>query len=172
MSAASPSPAAASTAFIGLGGNVGDVAATLRAAVEAIDALPSTRVLRRSPLYCTPAWGRRDQADFVNAALAVETGLAPRALLEALLAIEQRFGRDRDADAARWGPRTLDLDLLLHGDHLVDEPGLHLPHPHLHARAFVLVPLADIAPGLVVPGQGTVDALLATVARDGIEALP
>ncbi len=172
MSVPPPAPAAASTAFIGLGGNIGDVANTLRAAVVVIDALPSTRVLRVSRLYATPAWGRVDQPDFVNAAAAVATALAPRTLLDALLEIEQRFGRDRDRDHDRWGPRTLDLDLLMHGDRVVDEPGLRLPHPHLGGRAFVLVPLAEIAPALVVPGQGTVDALLAAVARDGIKALP
>lgn len=155
-------------ACIGLGGNIGDVAATLRAALAAIDALPGTRLLRASRLYRTPAWGREDQPDFINAAAVVETALGPQALLEALLAIERAHGRVRDAEGGRWGPRTLDLDLLLHGGAVVDLPGLALPHPQLHARAFVLVPLAEVAPGAEVPGRGRVDALLAAVDASGI----
>ena len=147
-------------ACIGLGGNVGDVAATLQAAFDALDRLPGTHVLARSHLYRTPAWGNEAQADFVNAAALVETTLAPRALLDGLLAIERAFGRER---RERWGPRTLDLDLLLYGDEIIDAPGLHVPHPHLHERAFVLRPLADIAPELRVPGQGTVTDLLGRV---------
>jgi 2-amino-4-hydroxy-6-hydroxymethyldihydropteridine diphosphokinase len=157
-------------ACIGLGGNVGDVPATLRAAIAEFDRLPDTRVLRASRLYRTPAWGHETQPAFVNAVATVETGLAPRPLLDALLAIENRHGRVR-AGEPRWGPRTLDLDLLLYGDAVVDEPGLRVPHPHLHERAFVLVPLAEIAPDLRIPGHGTVRAARAAVADDGIEAL-
>src|SRR5690606_21690034 len=155
-------------ACVGLGGNIGDVAAALRAALAALDALPGTRLLRASRFYRTPAWGVAAQPDFINAAAVVETTLAPRVLLEALLAIERDHGRERAADGSRWGPRTLDLDLLLHGDAVIDEPGLVLPHPQLHARAFVLVPLAEVAPGAEVPGRGRVDALLAAVDASGI----
>lgn len=158
-------------ACVGLGGNVGEPARTLREAFAALDALPGTRLLRASRLYRTPAWGRRDQPDFVNAAAIVETSLSPQQLLAALLAIEQRFGRDR-ASVDRWGPRSLDLDLLLHGDAVLDEPGLTLPHPHLHARAFVLVPLAEIAPDALIPGHGRVRDALAALDARGIEALP
>lgn len=147
-------------ACIGLGGNVGDAAATLQAAFDALDSLPGTQVIARSRLYRTPAWGNEAQPDFINAAALVDTTLDPRALLDGLLAIERAFGRER---RERWGPRTLDLDLLLYGDERVDVPGLHVPHPHLHERAFVLRPLADIAPQARVPGQGTVAALLAHV---------
>lgn len=162
----------ATTAYVGLGGNLGDAAASLRAAFDALDALPHTRLLRASRLYRTPAWGRRDQPDFVNAAAALETALSPRELLDALLAIERDFGRDRGDDDARWGPRTLDLDLLLYGDAIIDQPGLRVPHPHLHERAFVLVPLLEIAPGAVIPGRGPLREAHDAVARAGIEALP
>jgi len=163
---------AASPAWVALGGNQGDVVATLAAATEALAGLPGTQVLRRSPLYRTPAWGRTDQPDFINGAVAIATTLPPQALMQALLAIETRFGRDRSATALRWGPRTLDLDLIAYGDRVADEPGLSLPHPRLHERAFVLVPLADIAPGLDIPGRGKVADLLAAVDAAGIEAIP
>jgi 2-amino-4-hydroxy-6-hydroxymethyldihydropteridine diphosphokinase len=147
-------------ACIGLGGNVGDAAATVRAAFAALDSLPDTHLLACSRLYRTPAWGIETQPDFVNAAALLDTTLEAPALLEGLLGIERAFGRER---RERWGPRTLDLDLLLYGDQAVDRPGLHVPHPHLHERAFVLRPLADIAPGAMVPGRGAVADLLARV---------
>lgn len=154
------------TAAIGLGGNVGDAAATLREALQVLDTLPRTRLLRASPLYRTPAWGNTAQADFTNAAALLCTELDARALLDALLEVEQRFGRDRSAGEP-WGPRTLDLDLLLYGDATIDEPGLRVPHPHLRERAFVLVPLARISPDLRIPGLGPVSTLLDAVdARD------
>jgi 2-amino-4-hydroxy-6-hydroxymethyldihydropteridine diphosphokinase len=158
-------------AAVGLGANLGDAAATLRDAIAALAELPETTLLRASRLYRTPAWGRTDQPDFINAVALLETSLDARALLDALLAIERRFGRVR-VDGARWGPRTLDLDLLVFGDALFDEAGLQVPHPHLHERAFVLLPLAEIAPALQVPGRGRVAALAAGMAADGIEALP
>ena len=160
-------------ACVGLGGNVGEVARTLAGALDALGRLPRTRLLRASGLYRTPAWGRRDQPDFINAAAVLETALPARELLDALLAIEQRFGRDRDAaDGARWGPRTLDLDLLLYGEREIDEPGLQVPHPHLHQRAFALVPLAAIAPDALIPGRASVAAALAMLDASGIEAIP
>jgi len=159
-------------AFVGLGGNVGDAAATLRDAFAALDRLPDTRLLQASPLYRTPAWGRVDQPDFINAAAKLETRLEARTLLDALLDVERQFGRDRQDEDGRWGPRTLDLDLLLFGDASIDAPGLRVPHPHLHERAFALVPLAAIAPEAVIPGRGTVRSALAGLAADGIEAVP
>lgn len=149
-------------AAIGLGGNLGDAATTLREAFHALDLLPGTRLLRASPLYRTPAWGNIDQPDFVNAAALVDTMLPARALLDALLELERRFGRRREA-GAQWGPRILDLDVLLYGDAVIDEPGLRVPHPHLHERAFALLPLSRIAPGMEVPGRGSVATLLAAV---------
>jgi 2-amino-4-hydroxy-6-hydroxymethyldihydropteridine diphosphokinase len=158
-------------AFVGLGGNLGPVAQTFDAALAALAALPGTRVVARSPLYRNPPLGDAAQPDFLNAVAELETTQPPLALLDALLATERRFGRERP-DAVRWAPRTLDLDLLLYGDATLDLPGLQVPHPALHQRAFVLRPLADIAPALVVPGHGRVDALLAAVDSSALQALP
>ncbi|WP_345295674.1 2-amino-4-hydroxy-6-hydroxymethyldihydropteridine diphosphokinase [Luteimonas vadosa] len=160
------------TAYIGLGGNVGDPADTLRAAFRSIDGLPGTRVTATSGLYRTPAWGREEQPDFINAVACVATHLPAQELLAGLLDVERAFGRHRDRAQGRWGPRVLDLDLLLYGDDVIDEPGLRVPHPHLHERAFVLVPLVEVAPGLTIPGIGRADAALASMASDGIQALP
>lgn len=159
-------------ACVGLGGNLGDAASTVRDAFVALAHLPGTRLLRASRLYRTPAWGVTAQPDFVNAVAMVETALEPHALLENLLRIERDAGRDRRADGSdRWGPRTLDLDLLLFGDQVIDTPGLKVPHPHLHERAFVLVPLLEIAPDIRVPGRGAAADALATMATGDIHAL-
>jgi 2-amino-4-hydroxy-6-hydroxymethyldihydropteridine diphosphokinase len=158
-------------AAVGLGGNLGDAASTVREALRALDGLPSTRLLRASPLYRTAAWGNTDQPEFVNAAALLETRLDARALLDELLGIERQFGREREA-AVQWGPRILDLDLLLYGDAVIDEPGLRVPHPYLHERAFALVPLAQVGPGLQVPGRGTVAALLRAIDSQGCVPLP
>ncbi|MEZ0470395.1 2-amino-4-hydroxy-6-hydroxymethyldihydropteridine diphosphokinase [Luteimonas salinilitoris] len=157
-------------ACVGLGGNLGDVAATLRKAIAALAALPDTRLLRTSRFYRTPPWGVEAQPGFVNAAVALETGLVARALLDQLLRIERDFGRVRAADD-RWGPRTLDLDLLLYGEAVVDEPGLRVPHPHLHERAFALAPLLEVLPEAVIPGIGPARDALATLDTAGIEPL-
>lgn len=167
MSPADPVPA-----WVAIGGNQGEVRATLDAATRAVHALDGVRVLRASSLYRTPAWGRTDQPDFLNGVLAIETTLAPPDLLDRLLGIERAFGRQRDEEAGRWGPRTLDLDLLAYGDLVLEQPGLSLPHPRLHERAFVLVPLAEIAADLHIPGRGQVGQLLAKVDASGIEAIP
>ena len=158
-------------AAIGLGANLGDAAGSVRAAIDALAGLPATTLQAASRFYRTPAWGVTAQPDFINAVALVETALPPRDLLDALLAIERSFGRTR-LDGERWGPRTLDLDLLLHGDATIDEPGLRVPHPHLHERAFALLPLAEIAPEAEIPGIGMVGKLAAGMAVDGIEALP
>jgi 2-amino-4-hydroxy-6-hydroxymethyldihydropteridine diphosphokinase len=157
-------------AFVGLGGNLGNAEATLVDALMALDMIPQTTMRRHSKLYRTPAWGMTEQPDFVNAAAELQTRLSPRVLLDRLLAIEERFGRVR-SEGEKWGPRRLDLDLLAYGEESLDEPGLHLPHPHLHERAFVLVPLAEIAADLLIPGQGKVGDLLAAVDSSVIEAL-
>lgn len=167
---APPRLAAPVLAAIGLGANLGDAARTVREALQALDELPDTRVERCSPLYRTRAWGNTQQPDFINAAALLRTRLAARTLLDELLAIERRFGRERAASAP-WGPRTLDLDLLLHGESVIDEAGLRVPHPHLHERAFALLPLSRIAPRMQVPGRGTVEALLAGVDAGGCVAL-
>ncbi|NJD25140.1 MAG: 2-amino-4-hydroxy-6-hydroxymethyldihydropteridine diphosphokinase [Betaproteobacteria bacterium] len=156
------------TAYVALGANLGDPGATVRAALTALAALPDSRVVRASSLYRTAPVGLADQPDFINAVAELATGLEPPALLTALLAIEQDFGRRR---AGRNGPRTLDLDLLLYGDREIHLPGLSVPHPRMHLRAFVLLPLAEIAPALAIPGRGTLAAWLPAVAGQGIERL-
>lgn len=154
-------------AWIGLGANLGDAAGTVRAAIAALDDLPTTRLLQASRLYASPAWGNEDQPPFVNAVAAVETALPALELLQALLALERQFGRVRDP-AVHWGPRALDLDLLLFGEQVLDLPELKVPHPYLHERAFVLVPLAEIAPELTIPGQGRVQDAVMRVDACGI----
>ena len=155
-------------AYIALGGNLGDPRRQLLDAVDALARLPSTQLLRRSRLYRTPPWGMLEQPPFINAAALLDTGLAPHDLLDALLAIEQRAGRVR---AERNGPRTLDLDLLHMEGVRLDDERLTLPHPRIAERAFVLLPLADLAPGLLLPGQGRVADLLAAVDTQGCECL-
>jgi 2-amino-4-hydroxy-6-hydroxymethyldihydropteridine diphosphokinase len=160
-------------AFVGLGSNLGDSARTLLVAREALACLPDTRLVRASRLYRTPAWGVTEQPDFLNAVAMLETELEPQSLLAALLAVERGAGRLRREDGSdRWGPRTLDLDLLLYGDREIDEIGLRVPHPHLHQRAFALVPLLEIAPGAVIPGLGPASDWLSRLACGDIEALP
>lgn len=170
----SPSAAGegAALAFVGLGGNVGDAAATLRSTFPALDALPDTRLLRASSLYITPAWGVTAQPDFINAVALLETALPPQDLLAHLLAIERAAGRERRADGSdRWGPRTLDLDLLLYGDLVIDQPGLHVPHPHLHERVFALLPLVEVAPDAVIPGFGLAREVLAPLETHAMRRL-
>lgn len=157
-----------SLAYIALGANLGDPAATVNAAFAALSGLPQTRLVATSALYRTAPIGIADQPEFVNAAASVETTLTPEALLDALLAIEQQFGRVR---AEKNGPRTLDLDILLYDEQIIATPRLTLPHPRLHLRAFVLYPLADLAPKLCIPGRGQLAAWLPAVANQGIQRL-
>jgi 2-amino-4-hydroxy-6-hydroxymethyldihydropteridine diphosphokinase len=147
-------------AFVGLGSNLGDREATLRRAVEELRRLPETEVRAVSPLRDTAPVGYVDQPRFLNGAVELETTLPARGLLDHLLRIERELGRDRSRVPAQ-GPRTLDLDLLLYGEERIDEAGLQVPHPRLHERAFVLEPLFGLDPGLLVPGRGPVQALLA-----------
>jgi 2-amino-4-hydroxy-6-hydroxymethyldihydropteridine diphosphokinase len=157
-------------AFVGLGGNIGDVETTLTEALWAIDSLPQTSIRSQSRFYRSPPWGMTDQPDFINAVVELQTRLAPRVLLNYLLDIELRFGRER-SEGEKWGPRELDLDLLMFGEEKINEPGMHLPHPHMHERAFVLLPLAEIAPRLEIPQLGKVGDLLTAVDATGIEAI-
>lgn len=161
----------AARVFIGLGSNLGEAEATVNQALLALGQLPQTHINAQSRLYRTLPWGVTDQPDFINAVAQLQTQLAPPVLLEHLLALERRFGRVRN-DAERWGPRQLDLDLLIYDEVILDEPGLHLPHPHLHERAFVLVPLAEIAPDLSIPGLGRISELLIGLDTAGVQALP
>ena len=142
-------------AYVGLGANLGDREATLRRALE----LLGDEVVAVSSFRETDPVGYEDQPRFLNAAAALETELSPRELLERLLAIERELGRTRDGP--RYGPRTIDLDLLLYADVVVDEPGLRVPHPRLVERRFALEPLAELDPGLTIPGAGAVSVLLA-----------
>ena len=146
-------------AYIGLGANLGDREAMLRAALEQLAAEPAIRLVGVSPLRETEPVGMVDQPRFLNAAAAVETTLSARELLDRLLGIERRLGRTREG--LRFGPRTIDLDLLLYGDEVIDEPGLEVPHPRLHERLFALEPLAELDPTLQIPGRGPVAALAA-----------
>ncbi len=145
-------------AYVGLGANLGDREGTLGAAVDALAGEGGIEVVAVSILRETEPVGVGEQPPYLNGVAALETTLAARELLDRLLAVEQRFGRVRSP--GEHGPRTLDLDLLLYGDELIDEPGLTVPHPRLHERRFVLEPLADLAPGLEVPGRGDVESLL------------
>lgn len=157
-------------AWVGLGSNLGRPRRQLNRALDALDTLPGSRLLRRSRCYRTSPVGDPDQPDFVNAVAEIETALDPEALLDALQAIEHDHGRERDP-ARRWGPRTLDLDLLLFGDRRIASERLTVPHPRMHQRAFVLKPLAELAPALAVPGRGTVEQLLARVDCSGVRPL-
>jgi 2-amino-4-hydroxy-6-hydroxymethyldihydropteridine diphosphokinase len=145
-------------AYVALGANLGDRERTLRAAVDALAAEEGIEVVAVSTMRETEPVGVGAQPRFLNGAVALETTFAARELLDRLLAVEQRFGRIRTP--GEHGPRTLDLDLLLYGDEAIDEPGLTVPHPRLHQRRFVLEPLAELAPGLLVPGRGDVESLL------------
>jgi 2-amino-4-hydroxy-6-hydroxymethyldihydropteridine diphosphokinase len=158
------------SALIALGGNVGDVRARFDSAVDAICRQAPATLTARSADYETPPWGGVAQPSFINACIAIETTRDPRALLATLHDIERTFGRDRTQET-RWGPRTLDLDLIAYDDTAIDTPELTLPHPRLFERAFVLVPLADIAPERVISGRSVREAL-SRVSQDGIAQLP
>ncbi len=160
-----PQPAPPADAYIGLGANLGDAAANLRSAEAALARLPTTRIAARSSLWRTApidSFG----PDYLNAVLRLETGLTAPALLEALQRIELQHGRER---SYRNAPRTLDLDLLLYGQQSMDSARLTLPHPRLHERAFVLAPLAEIAPALEIPGHGRIAELLAGLGAQRVE---
>lgn len=154
-------------AAIGLGSNMGDKRANIARAVAALAATPGVRVFARSGDYRTAPWGFEAQDWFVNACVLVATSLSPRALLLACLGIEESMGRRRDM---RWGPRIIDLDVLFCGGHVVEEAGLVLPHPHIAERAFVLAPLAEIAPAARIGDISVADAL-ARIGREGVERL-
>jgi len=155
-------------AYVGLGSNLGDPPAMLRAAIDALSALPGTRVLGCSRHYRSAAWGPVAQPDYVNAVAELETTLPAKELMRALLDIERQAGRER---RERWGPRVLDLDLLLYGTQQQDDAELQLPHPRMHERPFVLLPLAEIAPGLELPGHGRLSTLCDLMDRSTVEAL-
>ena len=156
-------------ALLGLGGNVGDVRATLDEAVRRFADGTAVTLIARSSDYRTPPWGVTDQPAFINCAIAVETSLSPHALLDRALSVERELGRDRSREQ-RWGPRAIDIDLLAYDDVAMNEPDLILPHPRLLERAFMLVPLAEIVPDRVIAGARVRDSL-ARVDIRGIERL-
>ena len=157
-------------ALIALGGNVGDVRTTFQKAIANICGMTQGVLLARSSDYATPPWGHVQQERFINACIEIDTSLDPHALLFVLQKIETKFGRDRTKEK-RWGPRTLDLDLIAYDDVAIQKPELTLPHPHLFERAFVLVPLAEISPDRVIAGRSVASAL-AKLSSEGIERLP
>jgi 2-amino-4-hydroxy-6-hydroxymethyldihydropteridine diphosphokinase len=166
----SPSCATVADAFVAFGGNVGDVRDTLDRAIADFCDGEDVRLLARSADYRTRPWGVEDQPAFVNVCIAIQTSLAPRALLSRAQAVERSLGRER-AKERRWGPRTVDIDLLTYDDLAWDEPDLTLPHPRLFERAFMLVPFAEIAPERLIAGRQIRQALMQLDAR-GVEKLP
>ncbi|MCZ6774344.1 MAG: 2-amino-4-hydroxy-6-hydroxymethyldihydropteridine diphosphokinase [Proteobacteria bacterium] len=147
--------------FIGLGSNLGDPVKQIHNATDRLASIPSSRIDSCSSLYQTPPMGPPDQPDYVNAVVRLATRLEPHALLKHLQSIECAQGRIRDG--IRWGPRTIDLDLLIYGDEIIDQPGLRIPHPGIPERAFVLVPMAEIDPDLSIPGHASVYELLGLI---------
>jgi 2-amino-4-hydroxy-6-hydroxymethyldihydropteridine diphosphokinase len=156
------------TAYIGLGANLDDPAAQVILAMDELAKLPESRLVARSSLYVSAPVGYANQPDFINAAVEIETRLSPRSLLAALLDIEHHHGRNR---SFRNAPRTLDLDLLLYGNAHFHEEGLTLPHPRMHERAFVLMPLLELAPALSIPGVGRIDMLLGLCASQDVRRM-
>ena len=155
--------------FIALGSNQADPVMQVTQAFTELEALPESRLLARSSLYRSEPLGPQDQPAFINAVAMLETNLAPEALLDALQAIEQGAGRVRKAE--RWGPRTLDLDILLYADQMIDTPRLKVPHYHMHARSFVLYPLAELAADLIMPDGTALQTLLENCPATGLERL-
>ena len=155
------------TVYLSLGGNLGDPSASMATALRLLDGDADTRVVAVSSLYRTPPWGKLDQPDFLNAAAEISTALAPRALLDLCLEAERKLKRVREE---RWGPRLIDIDILVFGDRIIHETGLEVPHPRMLERAFVLAPLAEIAPELAVGGR-SVSERLSAVDISGIERL-
>lgn len=145
-------------AFISIGSNLGDRVGNLERALQRVSASPAVRAIKKSSFYETLPWGRHDQPPFINAAVEVETTLEPRELLRFLKGVEKEMGRPPSTDGGggkgRWGPRVIDLDIVFYADRVINEEGLTIPHPNAHARAFVLVPLAEIAPDLTHPVTG------------------
>lgn len=156
-------------AFIGIGSNLGLPLEQVRAAIDALSALEKTQLVSVSPLYRTAPIGPQNQPDYVNAVALIETHFEPHDLLSELQKIEQQQGRMR---GERWGARTLDLDLLIYGESVISDDTLQIPHPRMAERAFVLYPLSNLAPQLLIPGLGQVNELLDRVQHQSIEEIP
>jgi len=156
-------------AYIGLGSNLGDGPELIKAAIRTLERYDSISIKGMSSLYRTAPWGFEDQADFTNAVAEVETDLEPLELLRLLLKVEAGMGRDRNVD--HWGPRVMDLDLLMYGDIALATPELELPHPRMHQRKFVLVPLLELNADVNIPGVGAAQNCLAGVAKQRVEKI-
>ncbi len=154
--------------YLGLGSNLSDPCAQLEQAIHSLEMLPDCQILKCSSFYRSRPMGPQDQPEYINAIVSLETNLQAESLLDALQAIEQRQGRVRDR---HWGARTLDLDILLYGDEVIDTDRLSVPHPGLHKREFVLYPLYELAPDLMVPGRGSIASLYQHCDANGIERL-
>jgi 2-amino-4-hydroxy-6-hydroxymethyldihydropteridine diphosphokinase len=154
--------------FIGLGSNLADPVDQVITAVEALHLLPNTNVIKSSSLFASPPMGPQDQPDYTNAVVALDTTLSAHDLLDRLQAIEQQHGRERKR---HWGERTLDLDLLIYGDKIIDDERLQVPHPGIPLRSFVLYPLQEIAPELTIPGMGTIEELCTQCPLDGLKRI-
>ena len=161
--------AAEVVAYVGLGSNLDEPEQQVRGGLRELDQLPGTRLVRQSSLYQSPPLGPPGQPDFVNAVAMLATSLEAHSLLDQLQGLEQQHGRER---GERWGPRTLDLDLLLYGRDTIDSPRLQVPHPQMSRRAFVLVPLFELAPHLVLPGLGALVDAMQGIADQQLKALP
>lgn len=157
-------------AYVGIGSNLDEPARQVEAALSSLVVLPGTRLVSRSSLYRCAPFGGVEQPDFVNAVAALLTTLAPQALLGELQSLERQAGRTRNGP--RWGPRILDLDLLVYAGRTLDEPGLVVPHPGIAERNFVLLPLGEIAPQLVIPGLGPVSGIPADASEPSISRIP
>ena len=157
--------------YVALGANLGDPIATVRAAISALHELPNCELVAESSLYRTAPVGLKRQPDFINAVVALDTVLPAPTLINLMFRIEEKFGRQRVPNGARNLARTLDLDILLYGDEVDTDPTLTLPHPRMHERAFVLAPLAEIVPKIVIPGHGNVSELLTHCSDQRIERL-
>ncbi len=147
-------------AALGLGGNLGDPVVAFATVLRRLETHQAVSLVRPSSVYRTAPWGKLDQPEFLNMAVLVETGLSARALLELCLSLEREGGRER---RERWGPRTLDIDILTYGGQTIDEPGLQVPHPRIAERAFVLAPLAEVAPGMMIGGRSVANLLEAVI---------
>ena len=155
--------------YIGLGSNLAEPISQIKSALRAISALLNTRVLKCSSLYASRPMGPQDQPDYINAVVEIETGLTPEALLDALQTIELNQGRERKEN--RWGPRTLDLDILLFGKRTINSERLTVPHYGMKKREFVMYPLAEIRPDLILPCGENIDSVLKTIARNGLQQM-
>lgn len=156
-------------AYIGIGSNLDDPASQVKEALEELDGIPDSVLVSQSSLYASKPMGPADQPDYVNAVAALDTLLSAEELLQALQKIEQRLGRERDGE--KWGPRIIDLDLLLYGKKTIKTDTLTVPHPGLHERDFVIIPLAEIAGNLNIPGKGLLSTLIAACENHSVRKL-